>query len=238
MLKILRLLLPKTSLHLKVFIFVNIYRPPHTILSTFCDDISSLLEIIVSLPSPTIICGDFKIHIDTISSSSDSCLKLLQTWNMKQHINFPTHIHGHTLDFLITQTDFHSLKSFNYCDTISDHFCISVYLENLGNFTLLNNSGKTISYRKFNEIDTSKLKADLTSSDLIVNPATTANELYTQYHETLTSLLEKHAPMKTRKVTSKPCIFTTDELLRAKRTKRRLERVFETLQNALNRSKF
>ena len=104
----------------------------------------------------------------------------LDTWNIKQHINFPTHIHSHTLDFLITQTNFHSLKSFNYSHTISDHFCIFVYLENLGNFTFLNNSAKAISYRKFNEIDTRKLKADPTFSDLIVNPATTANELYTQ----------------------------------------------------------
>ena len=75
-------------------------------------------------------------------------------------------------------------------------------------------------------------------SDLIVNPATTANEMYAQCHETLTSLLDKHAPMQTRKVTSKPCIFTTNELLRAKRTKRQLERIWRHSKTALNGSKF
>ena len=43
---------------------VCVYRPPDSISAEFLEEFSSLTEIISSRPSPTIVCGDFSIHMD------------------------------------------------------------------------------------------------------------------------------------------------------------------------------
>ena len=46
----------------------------------------------------------------------------------------------------------------------------------------------------------SSLKKDLLSSDFIINPSTDVNKLYDQYHNTFSSLLDKHAPTINKKI--------------------------------------
>ena len=49
----------------KETIFLNIYRPPSSKISTFFDEFQNLLEFFVPLPSELIITGDFNIHTDS-----------------------------------------------------------------------------------------------------------------------------------------------------------------------------
>jgi hypothetical protein len=160
------------------------------------EDFGSLLEIISSSPSPTVISGDFNIHIH----SSKSFSKFLDSWNLTQHIDFPTHICGKTLDLLITSSDPDFLKSFHNADTFSDHVCISAHPD----FSVPQKESecqKQIRYRAFfTKINMSQLKADLLSSDLFTTPAKNAHSLYHQYHTTLSHLLDKHAPVKTQQI--------------------------------------
>jgi hypothetical protein len=58
---------------------------------------------------------------------------------------------------------------------------------------------KQIRYRAVHTINISKLKADLLLSNLFTNPAKNAHSLYHQYHTTVSHLLDKHAPVKTKK---------------------------------------
>ena len=88
----------------KETIFLNIYRPPSSKISTFFDEFQNLLEFFVPLPSELIITGDFNIHTDSDLTTPNKFSCILDNFHLKQHIHFPTHDDGHTLDLLITRT--------------------------------------------------------------------------------------------------------------------------------------
>ena len=95
-----------------------------------------------------------------------------------------------------------------------------------------------IFYRKF---DIDNFKNDLTNSDLIQNPDTnSATSLYTQYHATMSTLLDKHAPLKSCKVAAnaRPVNdWITDEILLSKRKKMQLERIWRRNRTDSKRSR-
>jgi exonuclease III len=208
-------MLISAKIECKTITFLTVCKPPSSNLSQFMEDFGSLLEILSSSPSPTVISGDFNIHIH----SSKLFSKFLDSWNLTQHIDFPTHICGQTLDLLITSSDSDFLKSFHNADTFSDHVCISAHLD----FSVPQKESecqKQIRYRAFYKINMSQLKADLLSSDLFTALAKKAHSLYHQYHSTLFHLLDKHAPAKTKKFISEMKLILTDELVKAKQQKR------------------
>lgn len=70
------------------------------------------------------ITGDFNIHVDCVADDPDSIklLDLLESVGLRQHVTQPTHIHGHTLDLLITRWSDQIIKDPPYVDrVISDH---------------------------------------------------------------------------------------------------------------------
>jgi len=50
--------------------------------------------------------------------------------------------------------------------------------------------------RCWRSFDIDAFKADLMSADLVINPPDYCNELFALYDRTLTSLLDKHAPLR------------------------------------------
>ena len=47
--------------------------------------------------------GDFNLHLDNSSGNTNEFNEILTCFDLKQHVNFPTHVHGHWLDLLITK---------------------------------------------------------------------------------------------------------------------------------------
>jgi hypothetical protein len=84
---------------------------------------------------------------------------------------------------------------------------------------------KVISYRKLGSIDVEAFKADINSSPLILTPASGIDELVQQYNESLTSILDKHAPIITKKVHIRPNTpWYNENILAAKQARRKAER--------------
>ena len=53
-----------------------------------------------------LIVGDFNFHVDnTRSSDTITFNKILESFNLQQHVNEPTHKQGHTLDLIITRNE-------------------------------------------------------------------------------------------------------------------------------------
>ena len=72
-----------------------------------------------------------------------------------------------------------------------------------------------------------KFKSDLKKSVLITDPENNASDLYNQYHKVLSELVNCHAPLTTRTCPSRPTVpWITNEILNAKRAKRKLERIW------------
>ena len=154
-----------------------------------------MLECLVSLPSELIICGDFNFHVDSPNdTNSQNFLRILDSFGLRQHITFPTHNQGHTLDLLITQFDSYAINSVGFdFPFLSDHYAIHASILIQNKVRPLTTS-KTI--REIKKINISQFKQDLLNSDLVKFPSTTLAELSKQFTCTLNNLLDKHAPLK------------------------------------------
>ena len=51
------------------------------------------------------------LHLDNSNGITYKFNDILTCFDLKQHVNFPTHVHGHWLDLLITKRMSNSIKS-------------------------------------------------------------------------------------------------------------------------------
>lgn len=85
---------------------VSIYRTSNAGCSVFPDEFMSFIGLVTPLSSQTVILGDFNIHIETNANNILILETILDSCNVTQHMAFATHIHGHTLDYILTSSDF------------------------------------------------------------------------------------------------------------------------------------
>ena len=184
--------------HSKLSVF-NIYRPPLSSpfskpYSVFLEEFNSFLSFAATTPHEFIITGDFNIHIDNSTDHlSSQFLSLLSSFNLMQHVNFPTHNKNHILDLIITSSDSSLAPSLSttYCSP-SDHFPIFSKLSIARTPPL---PPSLHSFRRFHSIDIDSFVSDIQSSRLITNPPKSLGSLLICYNITLSSLLDKHAPI-------------------------------------------
>jgi len=141
---------------------------------------------------------------------------------LHQHIDFPSHISGNTLDLLISGT----LKSNLIQDVrpgayFSDH-CLALFTINI--------SIPQLSRKK--AIDITAFMEDLSASGLYQDPPSEPAKLIDCYNTTLAGLLDRHAPLKTKTVTVRPQVpWYSEEIREAKRARRRAERRWRTTRS-------
>ena len=121
---------------------------------------------------------------------------MIDSFDINQKVNFSTHIHGHTLNLVLTKSNY---KNISNAHTTDDHFSVS--------FTINLSAPRshfygTVSFHKYHKID-KKMKTALLVSELINNLAKEADTLYKQYHSTLLTLIDKHAPPHTKQAKAK-----------------------------------
>ena len=64
----------------------------------FCDEFQDLLENIIPLHDNLYILGDFNLHLDNSNGITNKFNDILTCFDLKQHVNFPTPVHGHWLE--------------------------------------------------------------------------------------------------------------------------------------------
>ena len=57
------------------------------------------------------VLGDFNLYIDVSDSNTQRFNEILKWFNLKQHVHFSTHVHGHWLDLLITKSSCDHVES-------------------------------------------------------------------------------------------------------------------------------
>ena len=116
---------------------IVIYRPPPSKTNKlsssifFIKEFCTLVEQLIILPGNILIAGDFNFHIDSIKDPDTVKFnKILESFNLKQHINGPTHKKGHTLDLIITRNEDKFVTGVKIHDpVISDHLSIHCTLQ-------------------------------------------------------------------------------------------------------------
>ena len=222
------------KLGLKHINLVCIYRPPGSS-KEFLDDFPQLLEYLQSLPSDPVIFGDLNLDPIKHNSPHTKYIDLLSGFNLVQHVKVLTHIHGGILDHFITP-DSMPIHKVVINDCLSDHMVIKVSLPIYSEKVILSN---LIKVRQFNKINKTSLEHDLLNSDLITNPNNSScQNIYHQYETTLNNLLDKHAPLKEKKLNRQTAKWITPEFMEAKRKKRFLEKKWRRTKSLEDRSVF
>ena len=203
-------------------ILVNIYRPPKPN-KDFITDFITFLTHICTLSPNIILLGDVNIHLDNNNLAfTKDFISCLDSFGLKQFINFPTHCKGHTLDIVccsgITPLNFsasdlpftdHKLISFNLSLTLSK-----------------TKQSRTITLRNIKNINPDDLKTGIENLPTITPPCT-PDQLVNIYNDGLQSLLNTLAPLKTRNTSFRHSApWFSPHLRQLKAKGRQLERLY------------
>ena len=208
---------------------IIIYRPPYSVAhpvtsAVFFVEFAEYLESIVLSADPLLIVGDFNIHIDSNENyDAIKFLELLQSFSLTQHVEVPSHSSGHTLDLIITRkTDNLVFSVPRAICLFSDHMPVFCELD-MGKVLFTKSK---VSYRNLSAMNLDALRADLSNSDLCKNTDMfDVNELAICYNETLESAINRHAPLRTKTIVTRPYVpWFNNEVKSAKREQRRAER--------------
>ena len=181
-------------------IILNIDRPPGPA-TAFFSELQEMLSYISTLPHDLGLMGDFNLPIDSSSSDAGRLSGMLDSFDLHQCVDFPSHIHGHSLDLMICSPGCNVL-SVSASDLISDHCSVVANLQISSNHS--RTIPQTIKYRKLQSIYTEAFEAAIQNSDLNRYPKTNATELALQYYSILQTLINLHAPLVPKKISIKP----------------------------------
>ena len=187
----------------------------------FFEEFSDLLERYACVPGDLILTGYFNFHFEDTDDTNTTRLRdILETFNMIQHEQDPTHERGHMLDLCIYRADT-CVQDASVEDVISDHHMIQSSLtEGRPAFPREN-----ISYRKIRSVDNTTFAMDRMANELLQHTCVTLHGLVDEYNSTLSRLLDEYTPLKTKNLTIRPDAprINTD-ILEARKVRRQLER--------------
>ena len=179
-----------------------------------------MLDCCNSKNNSSIIVGDFNFHFDNKTQvNTKKMVNILDTFNLTQSVEEPTHRRGHILDWIAHRQDDNLIESISVSqDLISDHYCVISDLS----IRLPDQPVMYKNIRNLRSIDRQALQQDL--SLLTPTACPTAELLNSALH----SVLDKHAPLVRQKVRperSAPWYSEVKEELRsAKQQRRKAER--------------
>jgi len=176
-------------------LLLTIYRPPKHSAKVFLEEFGELLTNICLSFDCLIISGDFNIHVDNPENTySKELLRLIDTFGLTQHIQVPTHSHGHTLDLVIT-------KCLDVSTTIkdlalSDHYCIFF---DVSMFPHTQNKALTIERRILNDNAGFLFEQALSQHSSIDSDS--VDDLLTNFNSKMTQIMDNIAPLKNKRIT-------------------------------------
>ncbi len=96
--------------------------------SLFYEEFSVLVERILVVPDEILICGDFNFKVNRSDNheaiTETQFLEYLNSLNLIQYVQEPTHILGNTLDIVITRNSSALIENLKVNTHMSDHMSI------------------------------------------------------------------------------------------------------------------
>jgi hypothetical protein len=148
---------------------------------------------------------------------------LLDSFGLVQHVSGSTHIHGHTLDLLISREVDGLIQDCKVGEFASDHNVIKFSLKSGKEHA----KRKSVQSRKIKSINISNLAQDIEASELSQALPDDVDDMVNCYDSVLRGLLDKHAPEKSISVAQRQAQpWMNDQILDGKRDRRRWERLW------------
>ena len=209
-----------------------IYHPPYSESNpitnrTFMEEFESYIETVVLANEPLVVTGDFNLHMENPDDTYQQRMSdLLTSLGLYQHVNFPTHKDGHTLDLLITRAGDDLLPLLvrpGYF--ISDHRFVNCIL----NMQKPNLSTKDISFRSYKSLDLDSFQMDLSAICDILMDINDPETLVHQYNVMLGKCLDAHVPVQHKTMVVRPHVPWFNDFLKGlKRNRRKAERLWRS----------
>ena len=177
---------------------VTLYRPPPSAVNKltvtqFFKEFSPWLLELTESSGDLLLVGDINFHLDIPDDSGTKrFIELLDSYNLIQHVSFPTHRSGHTLDMAVTLQDSNVLQAMAQCDMISDHnlFLCKISHPKPSPVRIVT---KTRKLRNVVEQDIFKHGSPVVDASV--------TEMCEHYDTTLKTVLDAHAPLRTMSTT-------------------------------------
>lgn len=191
----------------------------------FNTEFSELLSNLQSIPGKHIVLGDFNFHVnDPEDAQARKFTALIEQYNFSQHVTFPTHDAGNTLDLVITRKDL-TVSNISIDQSVkSDHHAVILSLSSVSPGV----TKRSITYRKWRSVNVDSVREDISSvfADFAVHDLDSAVRTY---NTALGDIIKKHAPEKSRVVDIREdSPWYNSDLAKEKRLRRKLERKFNT----------
>ncbi len=188
----------------------------------FLSDFSDYLEILSVGAGKLLILGDFNIHVDDNACSIDrKFLATLDSFGLVQHVSTPTHVSGRLLDLVLSRLADNFVMHCYTSDLISDHFAVHTLVK----VHRLVRPQKTVVLRRLKSIDREAFVSDLLASSIFTDPENDTASLLAQYNTDVRAVLDKHAPLITKRLTVIPDNpWDCEEIGTCRRSLRRWER--------------
>ena len=227
-----------TSLCLEI-----IYRPQKKStgcpFSIFLDEFTDLLNNHLLTTAPLLITGDFNIHVNIPTDPETIAFnKVIAGSGIQQHVTVPTHIDGNTLDLFITRdSDPKIFSNLQVFDGLSDHHVIKCKLH----LKRPPAAKKSVTTRNLKSINVDSFCSDIVKSGLLesVTNRHHVNDQARVYSNTLSGILDSHAPSKTRIITLRPdTSWYNADIRNGKQIRRQLEKKWRKSRLEIDRQLF
>ena len=207
-------------------------------MTLFFDEFSTFLEQLAVFSGDILILGDFNFHLDVATDmNAIKFSSLFNLFGFTQHVREPTHRFGHILDLVLSRSSDRIVSNFviDSPDVISDHGCVRFRLHVKKPVY----ERKRISYRNLRSIDFDQFSVNLRESLLFLNLPDDLDCLVNRFNGVLRSLLDTHAPLKTKSIVMRPAApWFSQEIMTQKRVRRRLERRWRRSKHFTDKDRF
>ena len=153
----------------------SLYRPTGSSVEVFLEDVLSYIVFLLFLSSSFVVCGDFNVYVDSAFPLVLEFKSVVDACCLTQYIEFPTHLHGHTLELLLAPAEFSEISEVHGSCFISDHkivFCLVDFL------SVANHQDKVVTFRQYHKINVDRLKEVLAASAFVAYPSDNIDTLY------------------------------------------------------------
>lgn len=181
---------------------LNVYRPPRdnsNVLSSFFEDLDSIIATLESKPSSIVVAGDFNLDLLSIRKklACEQFFDILCSRNLLPKITLPTRITATSrtlIDNIFCSVNriFNDITGGILTHAISDHQPIFIILNHSSNKI---NTTTKISYRNINEETIDQFKQKLSDDPIVLNEKAT----FEDFHKQFLDKFKEHFPTITKK---------------------------------------
>ena len=211
----------------KSIFLISFYRLQEVAVSTFVEDFTDLLNDYTIPNEHFIIAGDINIHMETDDANSNKIKDLIDIYDLKQHVEVPTHVKGHTLDVVITpkKNTLGNLRVASY--DLSHHSLIDFDAA----FEFESAKGKRRITHRSKNVDIAGFRKDANDTLLALPKTDDLNEKIKRYNTALANVVNKHAPILSKTITVVPDAPWFDaEYRNLRKLRRKAEKKFRKSQ--------